>query len=76
MNKLKIEKEYIGISKTLRPPENMVDTVQALANLKNISFNKAIITLVGFALENLDDDDKTQISNNAKYLLTSNSANL
>jgi len=44
--------------------------------LKNTSFNKAIIILVNFALENLGDDDKTQISNNVKYLTASNNSNL
>lgn len=64
MNKLKIPEGYIGVSKTLRLPENLVNTVQALADLKNISFNKAIITLVDFALENLDEEDKEKIQNN------------
>lgn len=61
MNKLKIPVEYTAINKTLRLPENMVDTVQALANLKNISFNRAVITLVEFALDNLDEDDKDKL---------------
>ncbi len=61
MNKLKIPEGYIAINKTLRLPENMVDTVQALANLKNISFNRAVITLVEFALDNLDEDDKDKL---------------
>ena len=63
MNKLKIPEGHIGVSKTLRLPENLVDTVQTLANLKNISFNRAIITLVEFALDNLDEDDKDIIVN-------------
>lgn len=61
MNKLKIPEGYMAINKTLRLPENMVDTVQALANLKNISFNRAIITLVEFALDNLDESDKDKL---------------
>lgn len=61
MNKLKIPEGYTAINKTLRLPENMVDTVQALANLKNISFNRAVITLVEFALDNLDEDDKDKL---------------
>ena len=59
MNKLKIPKNHSGISKTLRLPENIVDDVQKLANLKNLSFNRTVITLLKFSLDNLDDDDKS-----------------
>ena len=34
MNKLKIPENHIGVSKTLRLPENIIDDVQNLANLK------------------------------------------
>ncbi|MDO5557265.1 MAG: hypothetical protein Q4G05_03370 [Clostridia bacterium] len=61
MNKLKIPQNHSGISKTLRLPENLVNEVQGLADLKNISFNRTIITLVKFALENLDPADKSKI---------------
>ena len=43
MNKLKIPENHSGISKTLRLPENIVDNVPNLANLKNLSFNKIVI---------------------------------
>ena len=58
MNKLKIPENHSGISKTLRLPENIVEDVQNLANLKNLSFNKTIISLLEFSLENLDDTYK------------------
>lgn len=61
MNKLKIPKNHSGISKTLRLPENIVDDVQKLANLKNLSFNRTVITLLKFSLDNLDEDDKSNI---------------
>ena len=61
MNKLRIPEGHIGISKTLRLPENLVDNVQALANLKNLSFNKVTITLIEFALENLEETDKEKV---------------
>ena len=51
MNKLKIPKNHSGISKTLRLPENIVDDVQKLANLKNLSFNRTVITLLKFSLD-------------------------
>ena len=63
MNKLKIPENHSGISKTLRLPENIVDDVQRLADLKNLSFNRTIISLIEFILENLDENDKTKIHN-------------
>ena len=62
MNKLKIPKNHSGISKTLRLPEDIVDTVQNLANIKNLSFNKTIISLLEFSLDNLDENDKIELS--------------
>lgn len=61
MNKLKIPENHSGISKTLRLPENIVDDVQKLADLKNLSFNKTIISLLEFSLEYLDDNDKAAL---------------
>ena len=58
MNKLKIPENHSGVSKTLRLPENIVEDVQFLADLKNLSFNKTIISLLEFSLENLIDADK------------------
>ena len=63
MNKLKIPENHSGISKTLRLPENIVEKVQTLANLKNLSFNRTIISLLEFSLENLDDNDKEILNN-------------
>lgn len=63
MNTLKIPENHSGVSKTLRLPENIVDDVQNLANLKNLSFNKTIITLIEFSLENLDEEDKIRLQN-------------
>ena len=58
MNKLKIPENHSGISKTLRLPENIVDDIQNLANLKNLSFNRDVISLLEFSLDNLDEKDK------------------
>ena len=55
MNKLKIPENHSGISKTLRLPDNVIEDVQKLADNKNLSFNKTVISLIKFALENLDD---------------------
>ena len=62
MNKLKIPENHSGVSKTLRLPENIVEDVQNLADLKKLSFNKTIISLLEFSLENLDDNDKATLN--------------
>ncbi len=61
MNKLKIPENHSGVSKTLRLPENIVDEIQNLANLKNLSFNKVVISLLEFSLNNLDEEDKKKL---------------
>ena len=61
MNKLKIPENHSGVSKTLRLPEDIVDNIQNLANLKNLSFNKVVISLLEFSLNNLDEKDKEQL---------------
>ena len=61
MYKLKIPENHSGISKTLRLPENIVDDVQNLANLKNLSFNRVVISLIEFGLDNLDEKDKLEL---------------
>lgn len=58
MNKLKIPENHSGITKTLRLPENMVDNIQELANIKNLSFNRVVISLLEFGLDNLNENDK------------------
>lgn len=63
MNKLKIPENHSGVSKTLRLPDNIVEDVQNLADLKNLSFNRTIISLLEFSLENLDDTDKAALNN-------------
>ena len=61
MNKLKIPQNHSGISKTLRLPENIVEDVERLANIKNLSFNRVVTSLLEFGLENLDETDKEAI---------------
>ena len=61
MIKLKIPENHSGISKTLRLPENIVEDIQNLANIKNLSFNKVVISLLEFGLNNLDESDKELI---------------
>ena len=69
MNKLKIPENYNGVSKTLRLPENIVENIQDLANIKNLSFNRVVISLLEFGLNNLDEDDKVEITKLQKFIL-------
>lgn len=64
MNKLRIPENHSGVTKTLRLPENIVNNVQSLATLKNLSFNRVVITLLEFGLSNLDENDKKDLENN------------
>ncbi len=66
MNRLKIPENHSGVSKTLRLPENVVDDVQNLANLKNLSFNRTIITLLEFSLNNLEEEDRLKLDKMCK----------
>ena len=68
MRKLKIPKNHSGVSKTLRLPENIVDDISILSDLKNISFNKTVIELLEFSLKNLDDNDEKLIEEKRKEL--------
>ena len=61
MNKLRIPQNHSGVSKTLRLPENIVDDVQNLAKLKNLSFNRIVISLLEFGLSNLDERDGKEL---------------
>ena len=64
MNKLKIPENHSGISKTLRLPDNIIEDVQKLADNKNLSFNKTVIALLKYSLENLDESDKKLLEKN------------
>lgn len=64
MNKLKIPENHSGISKTLRLPDNVIEDIQKLADNKNLSFNRTVIALLRYSLENLDDDDRQLLEKN------------
>lgn len=66
MKKLKIPKNHSGVSKTLRLPENLVEDIQILSDIKNISFNKTVSELLEFSLKNLDEEDKKSIEEKRK----------
>ena len=62
MNKLKIPENHSGVSKTLRLPENIVEDIQNLAYIINLSFYKIVISLLEFSLNNLDENDRKKIN--------------
>ena len=64
MNKLKIPENHSGISKTLRLPDNVIEDVQKLADNKNLSFNRTVIALLKYSLENLDESEKKILEKN------------
>ena len=64
MNKLKIPENHSGISKTLRLPDNVIEDAQKLADNKNLSFNRTVIALLKYSLENLDESDKKLLEKN------------
>lgn len=64
MNKLKIPENHSGISKTLRLPDNVIEDIQKLADNKNLSFNRTVIELLKYSLENLDDSEKQLLEKN------------
>ena len=66
MKKLKIPKNHSRVSKTLRLPENLVEDIQILSDMKNISFNKTVTELLEFSLKNLDEEDKKSIEEKRK----------
>ena len=47
-------------------PENIVEDVERLANIKNLSFNRVVTSLLEFGLENLDETDKEAIKKSKK----------
>ena len=59
MDKLNIPKNQSGVSKTPRLPEDIVQDVQHLSEMKNLSFNKIVIILLSFSLHNLDEVDRS-----------------
>ena len=69
MRKLHIPVNHSGVTKTLRLPENIVNEVQSLAVLKNTSFNKIVIQLLEFGIENLAEIDKQEMKKIEKKII-------
>ena len=66
MEKFNIQKKIESFNKTIRLPENIIDAVETIANYHNVSFNKVVLEMIEFALENmegLENNDKEPVAN-------------
>lgn len=46
-------------NKSLRLPKSLIDEVQRLADINNLSFNKVVIQCIEYALDNMESDSNT-----------------
>ena len=52
----KLKADYIEYeNKSLRLPKDLIEQVQSLANENNMSFNKAVIQCIEYALSDMED---------------------
>lgn len=52
-----IQKRVESFNKTVRLPENIIEEIENLAKSNNISFNKVVLEMIEFALDNMDDGE-------------------
>ncbi len=58
--KFRLKQDYTDYEyKSLRLPKVLIDKAQILANKNGLSFNKVVIQCIEFALESLDEPQKT-----------------
>ena len=60
----KIQKGYDSESKTFRLPTELIERMDILASKNKISLNKLVIQCLNYAIDNLEDNEDTTISNN------------
>lgn len=56
-NVFKIKKP-LNSNKTIRMPDDLIDKLQNLANINDISFNQVVVQCCEFALEHMPDAEK------------------
>jgi len=54
---LEFERGFESVNKTFRIPVHIVEQLEQLAGKYNTSVNKIVIQCLGYALENISDDD-------------------
>lgn len=50
-----LEKKTESFNKTVRLPEDVIETIEGLARKNNMSFNMVVLRMVQFAIENMKD---------------------
>ena len=63
LDELNISVKNIEEEQIKQITEDIVEEIQNLANLKNLSFNKTIISLLNYSLDNIDENDKLALEN-------------
>lgn len=53
MIEFNIKKRVESFNKTIRLPENIIEQVEQIANENNISFNRVILEMIKFSLDNM-----------------------
>lgn len=53
MAEFNIKKRIESYNKTIRLPENIITKVEQIANENNISFNRVILEMIEFSLDNM-----------------------
>lgn len=53
MIEFNIKKRVESFNKTIRLPENIIEQVEQIANENNISFNRVILEMIEFSLDNM-----------------------
>ncbi|MCI5604035.1 MAG: toxin-antitoxin system HicB family antitoxin, partial [Clostridia bacterium] len=57
-NMFEIKKGHDSVSKTFRLPVEMAETLEQLAQENKISLNQLVIQCLGYALDNLNKNEK------------------
>lgn len=53
MAEFNIKKRVESFNKTIRLPEDIIEKVEKIANDNNISFNRVILEMIKFSLDNM-----------------------
>ncbi len=53
MAEFNIKKRVESFNKTIRLPEDIIEKVENIANENNISFNRVILEMIEFSLDNM-----------------------
>ena len=57
MAEFNIKKRVESFNKTIRLPEDIIEKVEKIANENDISFNRVILEMIEFSLDNMKKDN-------------------